>query len=133
MHYGRLNLGDPASSYAPPAGTSALPGAGPTPLLDLLPGIGTAVGNVIGSAKSPIQRAAEYQGELQSAIARGASISVINNWRNKLAGAKYEVEQQKQWDAQQQNVLFGVQALQATAVVVGASMILYFVSKSVRR
>jgi hypothetical protein len=133
MTYDARYYGAPSDSYRPPAGTVSPPGGGPVDLLSLLPGIGQAVGGILGSSKSAVQRAAEYEAELKAAIARGAPIGVVEQWRNKLAAARYEVDQQKAWDTQQQQVLFGVQALQATGVLVGAALVLLLLSKAVRR
>lgn len=103
----------------------------PIPIDQLLPSIGTAVGNVIGSAKPAVQRAAEYEANLKAAIARGAPISVVDHWRAKLQAARYEVAQQQQWDAQQQQVLGGVRALQVVGVLVGLAIVGYLVKKTV--
>ena len=97
-------------------------GAQPLSITDLLPAIGTATGNLLVSSKSAVQRAAEYEADLNAAVARGAPIGTILSLKQKLAAAQYEVAQQKSWDAQQQDVLGGVRALQVTGVVVGVML-----------
>jgi len=106
-------------------------GAPPLSITDLLPAIGTATGNLLVSSKSAVQRAAEYEADLQAAVARGAPIATILSLKQKLAAARYEVAQQKSWDAQQQDVLGGVRALQVTGVVVGVMLAGWLLKKIV--
>lgn len=97
--------------------------SGPMPLSDIIPSLGTGIGNLLVSSQSAVQRQAQYAADLQTAVARGAPIGTILSLQAKLKAAQYEVTQQQAWDAQQQEVLGGVKALQIVGVAVGIGLV----------